>query len=121
VHERPLASGVPAAAGAGHGSGLAILSSILMAVLYHPGLEEPLRVYYGTDTPRRRPALRARALAMVWPSRRLSRRITLNARNTLDGLGVLGLLIIAIMVWQTEFRSSFLYQGRVRGPFALPP
>jgi peptidoglycan/LPS O-acetylase OafA/YrhL len=109
VHERPLASGVrPRLALVT--IGLAIVSSILMLVLFHPGIEEPLRVYYGTDT-RAAGLLFGAALAMVWPSRRLSRRITLNARNTLDGLGVLGLLIIAILVWQTEFRSSFLYQG----------
>ncbi len=109
VHERPLPSGVRPRL-ALLAVGLAIVSSILMAVLYHPGIEEPLRVYYGTDT-RAAGLLFGAALAMVWPSRRLSRRITLEARNTLDALGVLGLLIIAIIIWQTEFRSSFLYQG----------
>jgi peptidoglycan/LPS O-acetylase OafA/YrhL len=109
VHERPLPSGVrPRLALLAVGG--AIVSSILMAVLYHPGIEEPLRVYYGTDT-RAAGLLFGAALAMVWPSRRLSRRITLEARNTLDALGVLGLLIIAVLVWQTEFRSPFLYQG----------
>jgi hypothetical protein len=81
-----------------------------MLILYHPGIEEPLRVYYGTDT-RAAGLLFGAALAMVWPSRRLSRRITLDARNMLDGLGLLGLLIIAIMIWRTGFRSDFLYRG----------
>ncbi len=49
---------------------LAIASSILMAVLYHPSLD-PSRVYYGTDT-RAAGLLFGAALAMVWPSRRLS-------------------------------------------------
>jgi peptidoglycan/LPS O-acetylase OafA/YrhL len=108
VRERPLPSGVrPRLAIAT--VGLAVASSILMAVLYHPSLD-PSRIYYGTDT-RAGELLFGAALAMVWPSRRLSRRITPQARNTLDGLGVLGLLIIAMMIWRTGQYSSFLYQG----------
>jgi peptidoglycan/LPS O-acetylase OafA/YrhL len=108
VRERPLASGVrPRLAVVT--VGLAIASSILMAVLYHPSLD-PSRIYYGTDT-RAGGLLFGAALAMVWPSRRLSRRITLQARNTLDAMGVLGLLIIAIMIWQVGEFDSFLYQG----------
>ena len=44
-----------------------------MAVLYHPSFD-PSRVYYGTDT-RAFGLLFGAALAMVWPSRRLSRKI----------------------------------------------
>ena len=33
------------------------------------------------------------------------------ARNTLDALGVAGLLVIALMIWQTDQYSSFLYRG----------
>jgi peptidoglycan/LPS O-acetylase OafA/YrhL len=108
VSERPLASGVrPRLAVLTLAA--AIASSILMAILYHPSLD-PSRIYYGTDT-RAGGLLFGAALAMVWPSRRLSRRITLGARNTLDALGLLGLLVIAIMVWRTGQYSSFLYQG----------
>jgi peptidoglycan/LPS O-acetylase OafA/YrhL len=88
---------------------LAIASSILMAVLYHPSLD-PSRVYYGTDT-RAAGLLFGAALAMVWPSRRLSKRITFQARRNLDLLGCLGLLIIAIMIWRTGEFSQFLYRG----------
>jgi peptidoglycan/LPS O-acetylase OafA/YrhL len=108
VRETPLPSGVrPRLAIAT--VALALVSSILMAVLYHPSLD-PSRIYYGTDT-RAGGLLFGAALAMVWPSRRLSRKITLQARNTLDALGVLGLLIIAVMIWRTGEFSSFLYQG----------
>jgi peptidoglycan/LPS O-acetylase OafA/YrhL len=108
VRERPAASGIrPRLALVT--VGLAIASSILMAVLYHPSLD-PSRIYYGTDT-RAGGLLFGAALAMVWPSRRLSRRISLQARNTLDAMGVLGLLVIAIMIWRTGQFSSFLYQG----------
>ncbi len=88
---------------------LAFASSIWMAILYHPSLD-PSRIYYGTDT-RAAELLFGAALAMVWPSRRLNRRITPQARNTLDTMGWVGLLIIAIMIWRTGEFSSFLYKG----------
>ena len=88
---------------------LAIASSIEMAILYHPSLD-PSRIYYGTDT-RAGGLLFGAALAMVWPSRRLSQKITPQARRTLDGVGCLGLLIIAIMIWRTGEFSQFLYRG----------
>ena len=108
VREAPLPSGVRPRLAVGTVA-LAVVSSILMAVLYHPSLD-PSRIYYGTDT-RAGGLLFGAALAMVWPSRRLSHKITPQARNLLDGLGALGLLIVAIMIWRTGEFSSFLYQG----------
>ncbi len=108
VRETPLRSGVrPRLAVAT--LLLALVSAILMAALYHPSLD-PSRVYYGTDT-RAFELLFGAALAMVWPSRKLSPRISAGARNTLDGLGVVGLIAIALMIWQTDQYSSFLYRG----------
>jgi peptidoglycan/LPS O-acetylase OafA/YrhL len=108
VREVPLPSGVrPRLAVAT--LALALASAILMAALYHPSLD-PSRVYYGTDT-RAFELLFGAALAMVWPSRRLTRRVTLGARNLLDGLGLLGLVVIAVMIWRTGQYSSFLYRG----------
>jgi peptidoglycan/LPS O-acetylase OafA/YrhL len=108
VRETPLASGVrPRLAVAT--LLLALVSVVLMAALYHPSLD-PSRVYYGTDT-RAFELLFGAALAMVWPSRKLSPRIAAGARNTLDGLGAIGLLAIALMIWQTSQYSSFLYRG----------
>jgi peptidoglycan/LPS O-acetylase OafA/YrhL len=108
VHERPLPSGVRPRL-ALIAIVFAVIATIEMAVLYHPSLD-PSRIYYGTDT-RAGGLLFGAALAMVWPSRRLSHRITPQARNTLDALGVLGLLIMALMIWRTGQFSSFLYQG----------
>ena len=108
VHERPLPSGVRPRL-AVLALVLALISTIEMAILYTPSLD-PSRIYYGTDT-RAGGLLFGCALAMVWPSRRLSRRIAPQARNTLDGLGALGLLIIALMVWQVGEFDRFLYQG----------
>jgi peptidoglycan/LPS O-acetylase OafA/YrhL len=108
LHERPLPSGVRPRLAVLTLAG-ALVSTILMAILYHPSLD-PSRIYYGTDT-RAAGLLFGCALAMVWPSRRLSRRITPQARNTLDGLGALGLAIIALMIWQVGEFDRFLYQG----------
>jgi len=108
VREAPLASGVrPRLAVATLALGIA--SAILMATLYRPSLD-PSRVYYGTDT-RASELLFGAALAMVWPSRTLSPRIGAGARDTLDALGLAGLLAIALMIWQSDQYSSFLYRG----------
>jgi peptidoglycan/LPS O-acetylase OafA/YrhL len=87
----------------------AIASAIAMAVIYQPSLD-PSRVYYGTDT-RAGELLIGAALAMVWPSRRLGAGISPGARNLLDGAGIAGLLVIALMFWRTNEFSSFLYHG----------
>jgi peptidoglycan/LPS O-acetylase OafA/YrhL len=108
VRETPRASGVRPRLAAVTG-GLAAASAIAMAVLYEPSLD-PSRVYYGTDT-RACELLAGAALAMIWPSRRLTANVSAGARRTLDGLGVAGLVAIALMVWRTDQFSSFLYQG----------
>jgi peptidoglycan/LPS O-acetylase OafA/YrhL len=108
VRENPLPSGVRPRLAALTIAG-AVASSILMAVLYEPSFD-PSRLYFGTDT-RAAGLLFGAALAMVWPSRKLSRRIAPQARNTLDALGVLGLALIALMIWRTGELSPFLYRG----------
>ena len=89
--------------------GLALVSAILMAVLYKPGFDMT-RIYEGTDT-RAFGLLLGAALAMVWPSRRLDSGITRKLKNQLDFAGVVSLVIIATLIWQTDQYSSFLYRG----------
>ncbi|HEV2790810.1 MAG TPA: acyltransferase family protein [Solirubrobacterales bacterium] len=108
VHESPLPSGVRPRLALLTIAG-AIASSILMAVLYSPSFD-PSRLYFGTDT-RAGGLLFGAALAMVWPSRKLSRRIAPQARNMLDAVGVVGLLIVALMIWRAGELSPFLYRG----------
>jgi peptidoglycan/LPS O-acetylase OafA/YrhL len=88
---------------------LALASAIEMAVLYHPTFD-PSRVYDGTDT-RAFGLLIGAALAMVWPSQSLTTRVTARARWILDGLGAVGLLIIALLIWRTNQYSAFPYRG----------
>lgn len=89
--------------------GLAIVSMVLMIVLYKPGID-PSRVYYGTDT-RAMELLVGAALAMVWPSRKLTANISPQARRTLDIAGVAGLFVIAMMFWRSTEFDPFLYRG----------
>src|SRR5919199_1509915 len=89
----------------------AALSAIVMALVYEPGAD-PTRVYEGTDT-RAFGLLVGAALAMVWPSHRLRADITPGRRRLLDAVGVVGLAIIALLIWKTSQYSPFLYRGGI--------
>jgi peptidoglycan/LPS O-acetylase OafA/YrhL len=88
---------------------LAVISAIEMSVLFAPSID-PSRVYYGTDT-RAFGLLIGAALAMVWPSRSLTTKVGAHARGIMDGLGVLGLVVIGLLVWRTNQYSTSLYHG----------
>ncbi len=88
---------------------LAAASAVTMALLYRPGYD-PTRVYEGTDT-RAFALLIGAALALVWPSRHLCSEITESARWVLDGAGIAGLVVFAVLVWRTIEYSAFLYHG----------
>jgi peptidoglycan/LPS O-acetylase OafA/YrhL len=88
----------------------AVASAVAMAVMYHPGIN-PNRVYYGTDT-RAFALLFGAALALLWPSRNMaSRPFSRTTVNILDGVGIMGVLAIVLMVWQTNQYQTFLYRG----------
>jgi peptidoglycan/LPS O-acetylase OafA/YrhL len=88
---------------------LALGSALEMAILFRPTFD-PSRIYYGTDT-RAFGLLLGAALAMVWPSRSLTRPVGPRAGSVLDALGVLGLLTIGVLVWRTTEYSAFMYRG----------
>jgi len=88
---------------------LAAASIAAMANLYHPGYD-PTRVYDGTDT-RAFALLIGAALAFVSPSRRMVATISARLWWTLDGAGLAGLIVIAVLIWRTTQYSPFLYRG----------
>jgi peptidoglycan/LPS O-acetylase OafA/YrhL/lysophospholipase L1-like esterase len=88
---------------------LAAASAVTMALLYQPGYD-PTRVYDGTDT-RAFALLIGAALAFVWPSRRLRDTMTSRARWSLDGAGLAGLAVFAVLMWRTSQYSPSLYRG----------
>ncbi|MBV9422455.1 MAG: acyltransferase family protein [Solirubrobacterales bacterium] len=92
---------------------LALASGAEMALLYHPSFD-PSRVYDGTDT-RAFGLLFGAALAMVWPSRLLTRRVRGHARTLLEVAGTVGLVTIAVLIWRTNQYSPFLYRGGMVG------
>ncbi|MED4226485.1 acyltransferase family protein [Neobacillus cucumis] len=87
----------------------AILSFLLMAFSYQPGTD-PSRVYYGTDT-RVFSLLFGAILALIWPSRNLSKQTPKSAQMTLDILGSASLVTILIMICLTNQFDPFLYKG----------
>jgi peptidoglycan/LPS O-acetylase OafA/YrhL len=108
TRKRPVAAGVTLT---GLALALSTASVIAMWVLYEPGID-PTRVYEGTDT-RAFGLLVGAALAMVWPSRALSATLATRSRVLLDGVGVAGLLVIALLIWRTSEYSPFLYHGGI--------
>ena len=90
----------------------AALSAAAMAWIHEPGVD-PTRVYEGTDT-RAFGLLVGAALAMVWPSRKLrADLITIRGRILLDTAGVVGLVVIGLLIWQTSEYSPLLYKGGI--------
>ncbi|GAB6926701.1 hypothetical protein JCM10914A_06840 [Paenibacillus sp. JCM 10914] len=87
----------------------ALASALAMGLLYQPG-GDPSRVYYGTDT-RAFGLLIGAALAIVWPSRKLSVNVSPAAKRGLSIAGITALAIILFMMWQTDRYDPFLYQG----------
>ena len=88
---------------------VALISAVAMALIYIPGLD-PSRVYYGTDT-RAFALLVGAVLAMVWPSGRMNKDLSGKARLALEATGAAGLLIIIIMIAETNQYQTSLYQG----------
>lgn len=89
-------------------NGLAIVSAILMFILYDPS--NTSRVYYGSDT-RMTPYLLGAALAFFWPSTHLNPHLNRNGRWLLDLLGIGSLGIIIWMALEMSGTSSFTYHG----------
>ncbi|MDR0270889.1 acyltransferase family protein [Paenibacillus sp.] len=88
---------------------LAALSAFMMMLLYDQG-SDPSRVYYGTDT-RAFSLLIGAALSILWPSQKLSTKVSAKTRLALDGMGIIGLVSVFVMVWMTNEYESFLYPG----------
>lgn len=92
---------------------LAVISGLLMAILYQPktGVPfDPSRLYYGTDT-RAFSILLGAALAFVWPSSRLAEDVPRTDKMVLNGIGTVSLIGMLAMVIFTTDQSPFLYRG----------
>jgi peptidoglycan/LPS O-acetylase OafA/YrhL len=90
---------------------LAAASAVEMVILYHPSFDAT-RIYDGSDT-RAFGLLFGAALAMVWPSRGLTKNIVRRARTILDVAGIAGLFTVFLLVRHTNQYSPFLYHGGI--------
>jgi peptidoglycan/LPS O-acetylase OafA/YrhL len=93
--------------------GTAVASSLLMAILYRPGVD-PSRVYYGTDT-RAAGLLLGGALAVAWAPWRTLGRATQQTIAWLDRAGVGAIVLLILLFIRLDQSQTFLY----RGGFAL--
>ena len=85
-----------------------VLSTARMALLYSPD-QDPLRVYYGTDT-RAGGFLVGAMLAMIWsPGRALQKA----GNGFLEALGWTGLLALVILYSKLNEFQPFLYRGGI--------
>lgn len=89
--------------------GGALLSALAMAIIYVPGTD-PSRVYYGTDT-RAFALLVGAALAVIWPSWKLSSHVSSSVRKLLDICGAVGILVLLLLMGYTNEYEDQLYQG----------
>lgn len=89
--------------------GAALVSAILMAVLYVPG-SDPTRVYYGTDT-RLFSILLGGALAFIWPSTRLKAQIPPQAKRILNGVGLVTMILLILAFLFLRDDLTFVYYG----------
>lgn len=88
---------------------VAAVSFAAMALIYESG-SDPSRVYYGTDT-RAFGLLIGAALAIIWPSSRLTTMLSKQSSIKLDMVGVCGLMVIFYMIFKTDDYDESLYRG----------
>ena len=88
---------------------VALLSALLMAVLFDPS-GDPSRVYYGTDT-RLTPLLLGAALAFVWPMRPARGRTGPRASAVLNAMALAGLAGVLYAFFFAHEFDSWLYRG----------
>ncbi len=88
--------------------GLALCSTVLMALLYRP--IDPSRSYYGTDT-RIGGLLLGCCLAVIWHPRQLEAGVPPVRPRSVSIAGLAGIVaLVALCVFTTE-RGAFLYRG----------
>ncbi|OAS18048.1 hypothetical protein A8708_27840 [Paenibacillus oryzisoli] len=84
-------------------------SMFVMAFVYQPGMD-PSRIYYGTDT-RAFALLAGGALAIIWPSKKITKQTTGKSSVILDLIGGAGLVGILVMMVTTNAYNASLYVG----------
>lgn len=87
----------------------AVLSALLMAILFTPGAD-PSRVYYGTDT-RLFALLIGSLLAFAWRPERFKQTIPLRGVRLLNVTGAVAFPSLMLLMFVTSESGRFLYYG----------
>lgn len=88
---------------------LSLISALLMAVVYKPGID-PSRVYYGTDT-RAFSILLGCALGIVWPAAKLKTVIADKDKRAMNISGAVTVIAMAWLMFFMKATSNFVYYG----------
>lgn len=88
--------------------GLALVSAVLMGVLYDP--INVNRVYYGSDT-RAFAIFLGAWLAMVWPAERLKESISKTSTQILDATGIVSLVLVLVLYFVMQGQAPVTYFG----------
>lgn len=88
---------------------LALLSALLMAILFMPGAD-PSRVYYGTDT-RLFALLIGSLLAFAWRPERFKKEIPSRGVRLLNVTGAVIVPVLVVLMLVTSEYGRFLYYG----------
>lgn len=88
---------------------LAVVSAVLMAVLY-AGNGDPSRVYYGTDTRLYAFALGG-ALGTVWHPGKVARERGAGFSHLAGGIGIVGMVILGILSVKLQDQALLTYRG----------
>ena len=88
---------------------LAVVSAVLMAVLY-AGNGDPSRVYYGTDTRLYAFALGG-ALGTVWHPGKVARERGAGFSHLAGGIGIVGMVILGVLSVKLQDQALLTYRG----------
>lgn len=88
---------------------LAVVSAVLMAVLY-AGNGDPSRVYYGTDTRLYAFALGG-ALGTVWHPGKVARERGADFSHLAGGIGIVGMVILGVLSVKLQDQALLTYRG----------
>lgn len=88
---------------------LAVVSAVLMAVLY-AGNGDPSRVYYGTDTRLYAFALGG-ALGTVWHPGKVARERGAGFSHLAGGIGIVGMVILGVFSVKLQDQALLTYRG----------
>ncbi|MCJ1656777.1 acyltransferase family protein [Staphylococcus sp. NRL 16/872] len=88
---------------------ISLISLLAMVIISQPNVGYS-RVYFGTDT-RLQTLLLGVILAFMWPPFKLKAKPPAVLQRTIDGVGVVGLVILIILFFTVSDNSAWIYNG----------